>query len=98
MKGSKFQSITQKLRAISDKTEARKFKAFQFDYVTFSGVFTSRGDKNLKAHSGLMVIDFDHLQEPDKLKERLLNDQYFETELLFTSPSGDGLKWIVSID
>jgi hypothetical protein len=98
VKGSKFQSITQKLRAISDKTEARKFKAFQFDYVTFSGVFTSRGDKNLQTHSGLMVIDFDHLQEPDELKERLLNDQYFETELLFTSPSGDGLKWVVSID
>ncbi len=98
VKGSKFQSITQKLRAISDKTEARKFKAFQFDYVTFSGVFTSRGDKNLQTHSGLMVIDFDHLQKPDELKERLLNDQYFETELLFTSPSGDGLKWVVSID
>ncbi len=28
----------------------------------------------------------------------MLNDEYFETELLFVSPSGDGLKWIISID
>ena len=27
----------------------------------------------------------------------LLNDPKIETELLFTSPSGDGLKWIVPI-
>ena len=28
----------------------------------------------------------------------MLTDEYFETEILFTSPSGDGLKWIISID
>jgi len=28
----------------------------------------------------------------------LLKDEYFETEMLFVSPSGDGLKWIIPID
>lgn len=32
------------------------------------------------------------------LFERLLNDEYFDTQLLFRSPSGDGLKWIIPID
>jgi phosphoribosylformimino-5-aminoimidazole carboxamide ribonucleotide (ProFAR) isomerase len=41
--------------------EARKFKAFNFDYVTFSGAFSKRNDKHLKKHSGLLTIDFDHI-------------------------------------
>jgi hypothetical protein len=28
----------------------------------------------------------------------LLADEYFDTQLLFVSPSGDGLKWIIEID
>jgi hypothetical protein len=32
------------------------------------------------------------------LKTQLLNDEYFETEMLFISPSGDGLKWIIPIN
>lgn len=32
------------------------------------------------------------------LKATLLCDEALETVLLFTSPSGDGVKWIVSID
>lgn len=32
------------------------------------------------------------------LRYALLNDDYFDTQLLFRSPSGDGLKWVVEID
>lgn len=49
-------------------------------------------------HSELLCIDFDHVADIPSLKDRLLHDEYFETELLFRSPSGDGLKWIVAID
>jgi hypothetical protein len=45
-----------------------------------------------------LTIDLDELSNVEEIKQLLLNDEYFETELLFTSPSGDGLKWIVSID
>ncbi len=98
IKGDTFKAHTAKLRSLPDAKEARKYKAFSFDYVTFSGAFSSRSDKNLKAHSGLIVIDFDHLEDLNGLKEQLLNDKHFDTELLFTSPSGDGLKWVIAID
>jgi len=98
IKGDTFEQVTEKLRKYTDKTEARKFKASNFDYVTFSGTFTKRENNSLLMHSELITIDFDHVQDLDRLKTNLLKDDYFETELLFFSPSGDGLKWIVSID
>ncbi len=93
-----YKAITEKLRSIQDVKEARKFKANNFDYVTFSGVFEKRNDADLIKHSSLMAIDFDHLENLQELKSQLLNDEYFETEMLFVSPSGDGLKWIIRID
>lgn len=89
---------TEKLRSFSDAKRARNFKAANFDYCTFSGIFTVRNDKALVEHSGLLCLDFDHLKDVDGLFRRLLEDEYFETQLLFRSPSGDGLKWIVPIN
>ena len=98
IKGNEFTSCTSTLRNIPDPKEARKYKAQNFDYVTFSGTFSKRNDANLQRHSGLLTIDFDHIQDIPILKTALLNDHYFETELLFVSPSGDGLKWVIPID
>lgn len=98
IKGDAFASCTSTLRSMQDAKNARKFKAQHFDYVTFSGTFSKRNDANLQKHSGLLAVDFDHVQDLNGLKEALLNDSYFETELLFVSPSGDGLKWIIPID
>jgi len=53
--------------------------------------------QNFKTHSGLMVIDFDHLEKKTQLswKERLLNDQYFDTEAAYLFRIGlMALKWI----
>jgi hypothetical protein len=97
IKGDYYKDRTQKLRAISDVAQARKFKAANFDYCTFSGVFTTRNDKALVKHSGLLCLDFDHLNSVETLFNRLLKDEYFDTQLLFRSPSGDGLKWIISV-
>ena len=49
-------------------------------------------------HSGLMCLDFDHVDNIGELKQQLLNHEYFDTELLFVSPSGNGLKWIIPVD
>ncbi|MGD9928751.1 MAG: BT4734/BF3469 family protein [Mangrovibacterium sp.] len=98
IKSDEYSSITDQLRAIQAKDEARKFKASKFDYVTFSGTFSKRNDKALRNHSGLLTIDFDHINDLPQLKNQLLQDEYFETEMLFISPSGDGLKWIIPID
>jgi hypothetical protein len=94
----KYKSTTENYRKIVDVKKARKFKANNFDYVTFSGIFKKRNDKELIKHSNLLTLDFDHLENIKELKNLLLKDDYFDTELLFTSPSGKGLKWIIRID
>jgi hypothetical protein len=98
IRSQKLAPQTAALRLIADKKQAREYKAAHFDYVTFSGVFSKRSDKHLQKHSGLLTIDIDHIGSPAGWIDRLLKDAYFETELLFVSPSGDGLKWIIPID
>ena len=96
--GDYHQQTTNELRTITDKEENRKFKARWFNYVTFSGTFTKRGEKYLVKRSGLMVLDFDGLADIEHVKELLLQDEYFETQMLFVSPNGNGLKWVIEID
>lgn len=98
IKGNTFQKETEILTSLTNPKEARKYKAFNFDYVTFSGTFSKRNERNLLNHSGLLTIDMDHISEIEHWKKTLLQDPYFETELLFVSPSGNGLKWIIAID
>jgi len=98
IKGETMKEMTLKLRSITDKKEARAFKAANFCYATFSGTFSSRNDNALIQHSGLMTLDFDHLFDIENTRNALLIDSCIETALLFTSPSGDGLKWIIEVD
>lgn len=98
IKSNKYKKQTEELRSISEVELARKYKAAHFDYVTFSGLFSKRTDAALIQHSGLITLDFDHVSNLQELRDMLLRDRYFETELMFVSPSGDGLKWIISID
>ena len=88
---------TRQLRAITDPNQARIYKAAHFDYATFCGQFKSRSDKEIIQPSGLICLDFDHLSDVEGLFQALLQDEYFDTELLFRSPSGHGLKWVVPI-
>jgi hypothetical protein len=89
---------TLQLRSITDKDENRKFKATHFSYVCFSGTFTQRNEKALIQHSGLIAIDFDHLEDVEAVKLQLLKDPHFTTQLLFISPNGNGIKWIIEIE
>jgi len=109
IKSNKYKHQTEELRSIlsplpsgegsGERLEsARKYKAKNFDYCTFSGVFSKRNDSALIQHSGLITLDFDHVSNLQELRETLLQNRYFETELMFVSPSGDGLKWIIPID
>lgn len=98
IKGDYFKSQTDILRKISNKAEARQFKAHNFDYVTFSGMFNMRNNNALIKHSGLIVIDFDNLSDVENTRKQLLNDSELETQLLFISPSGNGLKWVIEVD
>lgn len=89
---------TEKLRSIKNASEARMYKMRKFDNVTFSGRFGWRSDSWLIGHSGLMCFDFDGVEDITWLKRQLLEDPFFETQLLFTSPSGNGVKWVISVD
>ena len=89
------QPQTEALRLMLSSSEAKRYKATHFDYCTFSGLFRKRNEKELIMHSGLMCLDFDHVDNIGELKQQLLNHEYFDTELLFVSPSGNGLKWLV---
>lgn len=96
--GHWFKKETERLRQITDPDANRKYKSEHFPFVTFSGTFHTRRESGLIKHSNLLVLDFDKLEDVEKLKNQLLRDKHFETELLFTSPNGNGLKWVVSID
>src|SRR5690606_3818154 len=93
--GDDFAGITANLRSITDPKKKRRYKAAHFPYVTFAGCFAKRQDSAFLKSSLLMVFDFDHLQDLPQARQQLLELPYFETELLFTSPSGDGLKWVI---
>lgn len=93
-------SNTNTLRSLLTHKEQSIYKRKYFDYVTFSGVFTKRNNASLIKHSELLTIDIDNIQTESTLhrvKDQLLADSYFSTELLFTSPRGKGLKWIIEI-
>lgn len=66
--------------------------------VTWSGTFTKRTGDNLKEYSGLICLDIDKLESDtvlQGLKARIKEDQF--TFLVFTSPSGNGLKVVVKV-
>jgi hypothetical protein len=62
--------------------------------VLFSGEFSSRKDEALFEHSGLVVLDFDHV-DVDRTKQSLATDDFVLA--CWTSPSGDGIKALVRI-
>ena len=92
--------VTRQLRAITDPKEARKYKSEAFDYVTFSGCFSSRSTDELIEHSGFLCFDIDKIESERRLQEiksLLINDEELHTVLCFRSPSGNGLKWVVEV-
>ncbi len=74
-----------------DKNEKQNLPA-----VCFSGVFKDgkRQDDLLEYHSGLIVLDFDHV-DVDRAKNALAADKYIMS--CWESPSGDGVKALVEI-
>ena len=98
IKGNRYKDRTRELRAITDPAEAARFKQSNLDYVTPCGIFLKRQNSALEIPSGLLVLDFDHVDDPKALKETLVSDNFFKTTLSFISPLGHGLKWIIPAD
>ncbi len=64
--------------------------------ITTSGTFSQRGNDYLLQHSGLIAIDFDHVEDIGDAFNLLINDVY--SFAVFRSISGNGLCAFVKID
>ena len=92
-------SVTEKVRSMPPEvySDRKKGKVQFLPLVTFGGVFSKREGSGLREPSGLVLLDIDHISRLEglsleDLKERLSQDREIGLRLLFTSPSGDGLK------
>lgn len=96
---NKHEYVTSKLRGLKSKAEKTMCKELEFDYITVSGLFAKRAAKAIIQHSNYICIDCDHVGNKEAindLKEQIKS--IFEPALMFTSPSGDGLKIVFQID
>jgi len=90
----KSKELVEKIRACKDKDQRTELKK-QLPSICFSGKFTHRANNSCLEHSGLVCLDFDHLENPIEFKKSLSKDKY--VMIAFISPSGDGLKVIIQI-
>ena len=93
------------------KEEYKTSKGNLLPSVTFGGTFDYRttntetlsrkGKTGLLRVSGVVIIDIDHISETglslQELKDRISEDREIGVRLVFTSPSGDGLKVVCRV-
>ncbi|MBG8552577.1 BT4734/BF3469 family protein [Hymenobacter guriensis] len=98
--GEELRQATAALRALPPGPERDALKR-GLDYVTPAGTFQpTRLAAHLAQPSGLLVLDFDHVPDVAAARAALLADALLgpAVVLLFTSPSGDGLKCLLTLD
>ena len=94
---------TEELRAMlptATKEQKSNFKLLNFEYATFSGIFSYRDKNRLVMRSPYICLDIDGLgsgEEARDVQHALSADKNVETELCFVSPSGIGVKWVVNL-
>lgn len=91
--------LEKRITALRAEADDKKRQALKnaLPIVVWAGEFSKRGNDNLTAHAGLLVLDFDKLA-PDALaalRAEVVADPH--TFGAFTSPSGNGLKVVVRI-
>lgn len=102
---------TDELHTITDKKENSRYKLLKFYHATFACFSERRREEYVKTVTGYMVLDFDakdirknpefaalsDKQMVRKLRRMLLKDSNIDTVLMFTSPNGNGVKWVIYI-
>lgn len=94
-KGSgNFARIITEIRATEDEARQSELKR-QLPGVMFAGTFSKRSSKDLIQASGLICVDFDHIEEP----EQRIDEMRFDPHLVmaFVSPRGQGIKAVFAI-
>lgn len=100
IRGQRAKRATDELRAETDKERQDQLKMLSLKHCTPFGTFSHRDKLGLMERSGMMVIDIDDIKDSDeleRLKNLLLADTHYETDLLFISPRGHGLKWFIHV-
>jgi len=92
------QEVTRRVRSMTPQEYGNRQtgKVTLLPLVTFGGVFALREGDGLRETSGLVCLDIDHISSQggslEDLKGRISQDREIGVRLVFTSPSGDGLK------
>jgi hypothetical protein len=78
--------------------EGKKELKNKLPCILFAGEFSERNGNSLINHSGLMVVDFDKYPDQNTMLEHLeVLKQNNHFQILFISPSGEGIKGVVRI-
>lgn len=94
IKNGKSKKLVFDLRIEADVEKKVKLKQL-LPVVTFGGEFTRRGNDYLKKSSGLMILDFDKLDDVLAKKELIIKS--VNVFACWISPSGNGLKALIRI-
>lgn len=84
----------EEIRTAIDKERADGLKK-NLPSVCFSGKFSERTDVGLQEHSGLLVLDFDELEDVQAKKNELMKLNYIYA--CWASPRNNGVKALVKI-
>lgn len=94
IKTGKSKERIESIRSQMDKERASKMKQ-NLPSVCFSGTFSERKDEFLLEHSGLIVLDFDGIDNPEEYRESLKEYRFIYSA--WVSPSGNGVKALVKV-
>lgn len=97
VKSIRYKEITLACQQLPDKDSRDKLKKEKFDFVTISGIFSTRGNVNVQEFSGLCAVDFDTFNRGtwQERKDIVSKDPY--VRISFITPSGLGSKLIIKI-
>ena len=78
----------------SDQHEYKEFKKSEFYQFSPAGIFAvdNRNKEGLEVHSGIIIIDLDHLSASQLHRIKSIANTLPFTAMTFTSPSGEGFK------
>ena len=86
--------VVESLRKETDENKQDAIKK-SLPCAVFSGVFEARRDDAILEYANLMVLDFDYVQDFNKLKSEIISKDYVYAT--WRSPRGNGLKALIKI-
>jgi len=95
-KGKFADNVREVRRAVKDGDKDKASQAkLNLPACMFSGTFSKRSSKEITEHSGILCLDFDHLDNPQKA----VDDMRYDPHIIagFISPSGTGCKILIAI-